>query len=88
MENEIMNNEEVIETTEEIVKATSNGGMKTAAIVGGSMILGGLAYKFVVAPTVAKVKNWREKRKAAKYQDVDDVCEFRKTMDDDNSDSE
>ena len=50
--NEIMNNnEEVIETdTEEIVKATSNGGMKKATTIGLAMIAGALTYKFVVVP--------------------------------------
>ncbi len=68
--NEIMNNEAVIETTtEEIVKATSNGGMKTATTIGLAMIAGGLTYKFVVAPAAAKFKNWRESRKAAKQRD-------------------
>lgn len=53
--NEIMNNnEEVIETaTEEIVKATSNGGMKKATTIGLAMIAGALTYKFVVVPAAA-----------------------------------
>ncbi len=72
--NEIMNNEEVIETTtEEIVKATSHGGMKTATTIGLAMIAGGLTYKFVVAPAAAKFKNWRANRKAAKQQEDDTI---------------
>ena len=84
--NEIMNNEEVIETTtEEIVKATSNGSMKTATTSGWARIAGGLTYKFVVAPAVAKFKNWRENRKAAKQQNDDAIDgEFEEVDDFDN----
>lgn len=73
--NEIMNNnEEVIETaTEEIVKATSNGGMKKATTIGLAMIAGALTYKFVVVPAAAKFKNWRENRKTVVYQQQGDA---------------
>lgn len=63
--NEIMNNEEVIEeATEEIVKAASRSGLKTATTIGLAMLAGGLACRFVVEPAVAKFKNWKENRKA------------------------
>ena len=52
--NEIMNNEEVMDTTEEIVKTASKGGFSKVATIGVAMIAGGLAYKFVVAPAVSK----------------------------------
>lgn len=73
--NEIMNNnEEVIETaTEEIVKATSNGGMKKATTIGLAMIAGALTYKFVVVPAAAKFKNWRENHKTVVNQQQDDA---------------
>ena len=73
--NEIMNNnEEVIETaTEEIVKATSNGGMKKATTIGLAMIAGALTYKFVVVPAAAKFKNWRENRKTVVNQQDDAI---------------
>ena len=87
--NEIMNNEEVIETTtEEIVKATSNGGMKTATTIGLAMIAGGLTYKFVVAPAAAKFKNWRENRKTAKQQKDNIIDDEFEDFDYDESDSE
>lgn len=75
--NEIMNNnEEVIGTaTEEIVKATSNGGMKKATTIGLTMIAGALTYKFVVVPVVAKFKNWRENRKTVVNQQQDDTID-------------
>ena len=43
--NEIMNNEEVMDTTEEIVKTASKGGFSKVATIGVAMIAGGLAYK-------------------------------------------
>lgn len=73
MEENMMNNEEVIETTtEEIVKATSHGGFKTVTTIGLAMIAGGLAYKFVVEPAAVKFKIWRANRKAEKQQVVGD----------------
>lgn len=74
-ENTIMNNEEVIETTEKIAKATSNGGFKKATTIGLAMIAGGLACKFIVEPAVAKFKIWRANRKIVAQQQ-DDFCEF------------
>lgn len=88
--NEIMNNnEEVIETaTEEIVKATSNGGMKKATTIGLAMIAGALTYKFVVVPA-AKFKNWRENRKTVVNQQQDDAIdgEFREVDEETEDDS-
>ena len=84
-----LSQKEVIETTtEEIVKATSNGGMKTATTIGLAMIAGGLTYKFVVAPAAAKFKNWRENRKAAKQQKDDIIDGEFEEVDYDESDSE
>ena len=76
--NEIINimndNEEIIETTtEEIVKATANGGMMKAGTIGLAMIAGALTYKFVVVPAVAKFKNWRENRKMVVTQVEDNI---------------
>ena len=65
-ENTIMNNEEVMETTEKIAKATSNGGFKKATTIG---------CKFIVEPAVAKFKIWRANRKIVAQQQ-DDFCEF------------
>jgi hypothetical protein len=72
-ENKIMNEEDVLETTEEIVKTTSNGCFKKVATIGLAMIVGGLAYKYVVEPGVGKVKTWRANRKAAKQEVVNDT---------------
>lgn len=54
--NEIMENEEVIETTEEIVKTGSGKGLKIVAGVGLTVLVGGLLCKYVVIPAVAKYK--------------------------------
>ena len=59
--NEIMN-EEVIETTEVIVKASSGNGFRKVAGIGLAMIAGGLVCKFVVEPGVVRFKAWRKTR--------------------------
>ena len=60
MENEMMVNEEVVETateaTEEIVKKSSGKGFKIAAGVGLAIVVGGLAVKYVIIPTANKIK--------------------------------
>ena len=47
--NEIMNNE-VIETTEEIVKTSSGKALKVAGGIGLAVIAGVVAYKYIVKP--------------------------------------
>ncbi len=85
MENEIMNNDEVMETTEEIVKTASKGFGK-ATTIGISMIVGGLAYKFIVAPTVGKLKAMKA-RKGFRVVNDEVVVENVKTVDEDNSEN-
>lgn len=79
--NEMMVNEEVVETateaTEEIVKKSSGKGFKIAAGVGLAIVLGGLAIKYVVIPTANKIK-----AKKQQYSDVIDG-EFEEVADDD-----
>ena len=79
--NEMMVNEEVVETateaTEEIVKKSSGRGFRIAAGVGLAIVLGGLAIKYVVIPTANKIK-------AKKQQDSDVIDgEFEEVADDD-----
>lgn len=69
--NEIMN-EDVIETTEEIVKTSSGNGFGKVATIGLAMIAGGLAYKFVVAPAAARFKEWRKTRQEVPVNYDDD----------------
>lgn len=73
--NEIMS-EEVIETTEEIVKASSGNNFGKAAGIGLAIIAGGLACKFVVEPAAARFKKWRRTRRAnATDCDIEDYYE-------------
>ena len=81
--NEIMNNEKVMDTTEEIVKIASKGGFSKVATIGVAMIAGGLAYKFVVAPVVGKLKEMKA-RKGFRVVDDDVVVE---TVDENDSEN-
>lgn len=54
--NEIMANEEVMETTEEIVKASSANGFRTAAVFGLVFIAGYVAGKYIIDPAIARIK--------------------------------
>ena len=79
--NEMMVNEEVVETateaTEEIVKKSSGKGFKIVAGVGLAIVVGGLAVKYVIIPTANKIK-------AKKQQDSDVIDgEFEEVADDD-----
>jgi|GEM_PF-7133587 len=56
--NEIM----VPEMTEEITQTGSLNGVKIAVGVGAAVVIGVLAYKYVVKPTIAKVKAARDRR--------------------------
>ncbi len=59
--NEILTNENVVETAEEVVETVNScKGMKIAAGVGGAVILGAIAYKFIVKPIIAKAKAEKE----------------------------
>ncbi len=60
--NEIMANEEVIETTEELVKAGSGKGFKVAAGIGIAVLAGVLAWQYVAKPVIAKIKAQKEQR--------------------------
>lgn len=61
--NEIMNNEEVMETaTEEIVKASSGKGFKVAAGIGLAVLAGDVIYRYVGKPMIAKIKARKEQQ--------------------------
>lgn len=84
---EIMNNEEVMDTTEEIVKAASKGGFSKVTTIGVAMIAGGLAYKFVVAPAVSKLKEMKA-RKGLRVVENETTVEDENTETVDENDSE
>ena len=61
--NEIMNNEEVMETaTEEIVKASSGKGFKVAAGIGLAVLAGVVIYRYVGKSMIAKIKAQKEQQ--------------------------
>lgn len=66
MENtEIMNNE-VIEATEEVIENTGmSKGVKIAAGIGLSVIVGVVVYKYVAKPVIANIKTQIEQKKMA-----------------------
>lgn len=59
---EIMTNDEVIETTEEIMKTGTSKGVKITAGVGLAILAGGVAYKYIVIPIAAKIKSKKEQQ--------------------------
>lgn len=58
---EIMNNDEVIETTGE--KISSGKSFKIIAGISLAILVGGLTYKYVAEPIVAKIKAKHEQKK-------------------------
>ena len=66
--NEILTNEEVMETTEEIVNAGSGKGFKVAAGIGLAVLAGVVAYKYIGKPLLAKIKAKKEET-----QEITDV---------------
>ena len=72
--NEIMNNEEVMETTtEEIVKSSSGKEFKVAAGVGLAVLAGVVIYKYVGKPMIAKIKAKKEQQIIdAEWEDSDE----------------
>ena len=61
--NEMMVNEDVIEVTEEIANAGFGKGFKVAVGVGLVVLGGGVAYKYVIKPMVAKIKAKKEQQR-------------------------
>lgn len=63
--NEIMNNE-VVEATEEVIENTGlSKGVKIAAGIGLSVIVGVVVYKYVAKPVIANIKAQIEQKKMA-----------------------
>ena len=74
--NEIMTNEEVMETTtEEIVKASSAGGFKAAAVFGLVFIAGYVAGKYIINPTIARIRAHKLNKQTVMRDDFDDFEE-------------
>ena len=81
MENEIMNNEEVFETTEDIVTENSNKAFVVAAGIGLALLVGTIAYRKVVKPFIAK-------RKAMKESDANNLMIEAEEVDFDSDDDD
>jgi predicted small secreted protein len=64
---EIMNNE-VMETTEEVIENTdTNKSLKTGVGIGLGVVVGVLAYKYVLKPIAANAKaQFKQRKKTAK----------------------
>ena len=72
--NEIMVNEEVIDVTEEIANAGFGKGLKMAVGVGLVVIIGGVTYKYVIKPTVAKIKAKKKQQEMdAEFDEFEDA---------------
>ena len=72
--NEILNNEEVMETTaEEVTKMSSGKSLKVVAGIGFVVLTGIIAYKYVGKPLIAKIKTKKEQKEAIDVVDVDTV---------------
>lgn len=66
MENNAIMNNEVIETTEEVIENTGlSRGVKVAAGIGLSVIVGFVVYKYVAKPVIANIKTQIELKKMA-----------------------
>lgn len=73
---EILTNENVIETTEDVIETVDScKAVKVVAGVGGAVILGVVAYKFIVKPIRAKIKAKKDDTVETKVEVVDEVSE-------------
>lgn len=57
MENEEIMTNEVMEATEETIMNDSTKTLKTLGIIGGALLVGGLAYKYAIKPMIQKHKD-------------------------------
>lgn len=75
--NEIINNEEVIETSvEEIASADSGNTLKTVAGIGFKILVGVVIYKYVAKPIAKKIKAKKDEQKSiVSVEDIDDYFE-------------
>lgn len=56
MENEIMNNEMAVEEVAEVATVDSRRGLKALAVTGLALVVGGIVYKKLIKPAIAKRK--------------------------------
>ncbi len=66
MENTKIMNNEAIEATEEVIENTGmSKGIKVAAGIGLSVVVGVIVYKYVAKPVIANIKAQIEQKKMA-----------------------
>ena len=71
MENTKIMNNEVIEATEEVIENTGmSKGVKIAAGIGLSVVVGYVVYKYVAKPVVANIKAQINQKKMAAEEDT------------------
>lgn len=71
MENTNIMNNEVIEATEEVIENTGmSKGVKIAAGIGLSVVVGYVVYKYVAKPVVANIKAQINQKKMAAEEQV------------------
>ena len=57
MKNKDIMTNEVMEATEETIMNDSTKTLKTLGIIGGALLVGGLAYKYAIKPMIQKHKD-------------------------------
>lgn len=87
--NEIMQNEEVMETaTEEIVKAGSVSGFKNAAVFGLVFIAGYVAGKYIIDPAIARFKARKQTKQEIITEEPPIEIEFEEKIESDETEKE
>ncbi|MDR0918114.1 MAG: hypothetical protein LBM93_02530 [Oscillospiraceae bacterium] len=66
--NKVLTNDEVIETTEEIVEVVPEKGSKLALKVGLGVLGSVIAYKCIIKPIIKKIKNRKETEELNRYE--------------------
>lgn len=82
--NEIMNNE-VVEATEEVIEnAGLSKGVKIAAGIGLSVVVGVVVYKYVAKPVIANIKAQIEQKKKMAAEEKTVILEESDVVTEDN----
>jgi flagellar biosynthesis/type III secretory pathway M-ring protein FliF/YscJ len=71
MDNNIINTEEIMEEAVETVETNSRKALKVAAGAGAVLLVGGLIYKFIAKPLIAKRKAKKDKSDMIEVEAVD-----------------
>ena len=69
-------NEESEETTEVVTEESSGKGLAVAIGIGVTALVGGLVYRFVAKPLIAKYKARKEQKKYSEVESEEPVVEY------------